>query len=186
MPTISKTLSAADLMPDNEQDQRILLARSEHLAHKLFDENELAEEMNYISFHLGQRERYGIPYEVAKEVIHHFTLTKLPLVPNFIAGIINWRGALTAIIDLKKFFNIPNEIVERDKSIIIIESQGMTAGIITDEIDGSLSYNTMSLDPPLPAGAAIKPEYLYGLHKGVIAIINIHAILAEVKSTFLT
>lgn len=75
-----------------------------------------------------------------------------------------------------------HDTIQKNQSIIIVESEGVTTGILTDAIEGSQSYNSTTLEPPLPAGAAINPEYFYGLHTGLIAIINIQTILAEVKS----
>ncbi len=174
-------ISAADLMPEGEKEKQILFSRSEKLSKKSIDEKELQQEIHYIHFRLGSSESYGIPYDVAKEVIHCVAMTPLPNVPDFIAGVINWRGALVTLLNLKNYFHLSVSILEKNGSIIVVESEGMTVGIVADYILGSSAYRQSSLDAPLPAGVSIKQEYLYGLHNGVTAIINIHTILKDIK-----
>lgn len=179
---------AADLMPKDENAQRILLKRAELIAQQKINELKKVEMISYIIFRLGTKEYYGIPYQSAKEVMRHATLTKLPHSPSYVAGIINRRGALLTILDLNKFFNIQSisssEKSENAKDIIVVSDNKMTVGILTDHIEGSDQYEPNRLDSALSTESLVKPEYVIGLDKAKIAIINISTIIADIKLNF--
>jgi len=170
-------LSAHDLMPKHKEASRILLARANHLAIHDLDKKEKEGFISYIKFRLGVNECYGVPYHYTKEVMQHIIPTKVPFVPDFIAGVINRRGSLLAVFDLKKMFHIQSSTVEHGY-IILITNQHMTVGFLADSIDGSDTYDPTTLDTALPSEDLTKSDYIIGLHKGVTAIINVDAIFS--------
>lgn len=172
---------ASELMPTNADALRILHERAARFA-KIEEKPEALESISYIRFKLFH-EFYGMPYPFIKEVLHKITITQVPLMPSFIAGIINWNGKLLTIIALKKFFNIQGEELhaEKTKSIIVVAAKEMNVGILVDDITNNSTYSPSLLDPPLPQTKDIKSEYIIGLHEGNTAIINIETVLADIK-----
>lgn len=169
--------SAADFMPQGEVEKQILVKRANQLAKIEINKAEQESLTKYIRFRLGQNEVYGIPYEKTKEVMNNRLLTRMPNVPLVVAGVINRRGALIAVIDLKKVFHITAVEEEKSKYIIIVTGGDMVVGILVDDIEGSDVYNSSLLDPPV-VSQEIPPEYILGINQGNTTIINIDSILA--------
>lgn len=178
---ITNQIHAASLLPQDVDSQRILQLRSQQLAKATYETEEVniqTESIKYICFNLGQaQEQYGIPYQFVKEVISNIQPTKLPLVPKHIAGIINRRGTLVTVIDLKHFFHTKFPESDNEQYIIIIQAMNITIGIMADDIEGSNIYESNKLDPPFTFLDIIKPELIIGIHQGVTAIINVEALV---------
>src|SRR5207237_9657241 len=94
-------VSAEDLMPCTEKDLQVLNHRAEHLSRIHVEQKKLNETTTYVKFKVSENEYYGIPYQFVKEVMHNVMLTKLPRMPDHIAGIMNRRSTLITVLDLK-------------------------------------------------------------------------------------
>lgn len=174
-------LTAAECMPKDELSLAILNERARILAQqKEITENKLDLEM-YIEFLLGKNERYGIDYEFAKEVVDNIKLTKIPHCIDIIAGVINHRGALIAVLNLKSYFQIKSRANTQNTAAIIISSQGMTVGLLVDNITGYQFYDAKKLEKPIASEGMIKPGYISGLDKGHTAILNINTIFSDLS-----
>lgn len=174
---LARSLPKDELMPHGIEEQAILRLRTELFAAvEIKDFNE--DGTSYIRFSLGEAcESYGVPYQFAQEIIHNELPTKLPGVPPCIAGVINRRGSLIAVVDLKKFFHTQLSDYNEDSYIIVITANGMTMGILADTIEGNAFYEPEKLDPPLSLVDVINPELIIGLHQGRTAIINVEALM---------
>jgi purine-binding chemotaxis protein CheW len=165
--------------PTNENDVNSLRQRAEQLAAPPLEKIKTTELANYIQFSLGPTGKYGIDYNYAKEIINNANITKAPCAPEFVAGIINRRGALIAILDLKRvLFNQTTEY-QADVNIIIVTANHITLGILTNGIDGNHHYDPTNLDTPIPSENITKTEFIVGIHAGEIAMINVDAVIAE-------
>lgn len=167
----------ADLMPDSPTDTRILADRARRYSVHVNEEADQSGQIRYIRFRLGN-ELFGIPYQYAIEVVHSIQLTPMPSVPGFVSGIINHRGSLLAIIDMKHFFPV-EPAAYADASIIIVKNQNITVGILADGISGSDTYSEKTLDAAIPSETAKKPDYILGLHDGRTAVLNMDRILTD-------
>jgi purine-binding chemotaxis protein CheW len=176
---VKHIVNAYSLMPKGKLAKRILSERALRLAEHDEDKDKQTEESRYIRFCLG-KEFYGIPYEAAKEIMHCVGLTKLPHAPRYIAGVVNRRGVLLTVVDLRIFLNI-NTVTSaiNNKYIIVIAHEGMIVGILADNIEGNDAYIHSSLDDALPSESLIKSQYILGIHKGNTAITNIGVVLSD-------
>jgi purine-binding chemotaxis protein CheW len=174
-----KKISAAYFLPKDAISQQILLERAHLLAKEKVNKDEQESLIKYIRFRLGQNESYGIPYEKTNEIIENTLLTRVPHVPFFIAGVINRRGTLIAVIDLKKLFRSPATEEIGNNYIIIVHTQNnMVIGILVDYIDESDVYNPSLLDPAI-SSQGVASQYILGIHEGRTAIINIETMLSD-------
>src|SRR5262249_55253100 len=137
-------------------------------------------EDTYVCFRLGTQEYYGLPYCHAKEIMRNVKPTPLPQAPKFIAGVINRRGALLAVLDLKRLFQITPFEYE-NPYVIVVTGNHMTFGFQADSIEGSRIYDPNALDAPLPSEGLIKSEYILGLHQARTALLKVDAILADIQ-----
>ncbi|CAM4436504.1 MAG: hypothetical protein LEGION0403_FIIPPAGN_00008 [Legionella sp.] len=166
---------ASELMPQGTDALRILKARAELLAKPEVSAIDVRG-IDYVRFQLSPKEHYGISYQHVYEILHHVTVSKPPCIPNFVVGVINWRGSLITVVDLMKFFH-PEYSGVAGKFIIIVSVNDMTLGILAYSIEGSLMYQPNQLSMPLSSAKVANPDYILGLHQSVTAILNIDVLI---------
>lgn len=98
-----------------------------------------------IVFSLGDEE-YGINTLYTKEIIRIPQVTKIPAMPDFIKGIINLRGHVIPVIDLKIKFGFPPSEIDVDHRILILDLEGMDLGIIVDNVSEVVTIGTQEVE----------------------------------------
>ena len=91
------------------------------------------DKKQYVIFYLADK-RFGVDINQTKEILSNTNLTFVPDSPDFISGIINLRGSVVPVVDLKLRLNINGEKKEKEEKIIIIELDDLTAGMMVDEV----------------------------------------------------
>lgn len=172
---------AIDLMPKDKRSVQVLHDRAVILAKHITTEESTLNLIHYVRFMIGRNEFYGIPYHSAKEVIDNVIFTELPCTIDCIAGVINHRGKLLTLIDLKKFFHSTSSNSKSCTNIIIVNAHNMSIGILADEIIGSQSYDEKELNAITPNEGLINTRYIIGLHQGITAILNVETIMLDLQ-----
>ncbi len=143
----------------------------------------MAEERQFVVFKLineGQVSEFAVPIANVQEIIPLPEPTRLPQVPDFIEGIINLRGKIIPIIDLKKRFALgPTDDVQEKRSIII-DLEGQIIGVIVDEVNEVLRLAEDKIEAPPTAISGITAEYLSGVGK----LANRLLIILDVEKIF--
>lgn len=118
----------------------------------------------YVSFVL-QGEEYGVPILHVKEIIRYETLTHIPQSPPFVDGVLNLRGQVIPVINLREKFNLDR--CEHDKStrIIVVEMDKRVVGMVVDEVSEVLQINANQISPPPPMGTTLDTAFIYGMGK---------------------
>lgn len=181
---ISEITIAAHCMPKSKASRRILHERAELISKESAGEKKTDETNSYIHFYLGNTEKYAIDYQYTKEVANIVNMTRLPCAPSYVAGIINRRGALITVLDLKQMLFNQTTPYQNEAKIIIVYFENITLGVLVDRIIGNKNYNKNTLDPSFPSENIIKMEYLLGLHEGEVALLNIPTIVSAVSTVF--
>ena len=141
-------------------------------------ERETGRSKDIIEFTLAT-ENYGIDSAFVNEVYKLKDLTPLPGVPEYVLGIVSVRGNIIAVVDLKKFFNLPTKgLGELDKVIILSDSQ-MEFGILTDSVNGIKTIFQDELFPVPPSIKGIGGEYIEGITKDRLIILNAVKLLSD-------
>lgn len=122
------------------------------------------EEVQLVAFRLSNEE-YGVSITQVQEIIRRSEPTRIPQTPPFVEGVINLRGNLIPIIDLKKRFKLPESETDDNTRIVIVEVEDQTVGIIVDAVSEVLRLTTDAIEPPPPGVATIEAEYLKGVGK---------------------
>ncbi len=158
--------------PDNDpRDARILSERARQLAREA-DPGYLSDNgLELVEFNLAE-ETYGIELKYIREIFVLKELTGLPGVPPFIRGIINVRGTIVSVVDLKQFFGLAETNAADSKQIIILSSQNMEFGILTDRIIGVRKRPKSAMQPPIPTLSGIRARHLKGIIDGRIAVLD--------------
>jgi len=147
----------------------------------------MAEEIQLVVFKLKSGDlvcEYGVPIKKVQEIIPMTQPTRLPQVPDFVEGIINLRGKIIPIIDLKKRFGMePSELTGQTRSIVI-EIEGQTAGIVVDEVSEVLRLSTDTIEAPPAVIGGITADYLTGVGKvgdRLLILLDVDKILNDVE-----
>lgn len=138
-------------------------------------------EVQLVVFRLGAEE-YGVPITQVQEIIHLTTPTRMPGAPAFVEGVINLRGKVIPVIDLKKRFALETAEYTDDARIVVVEIAGHTVGVIVDEVSEVLRLPKSSIDPPPAIIAGITAEYLWGVGKlqdRLLILVDLEKILTE-------
>ncbi|MGB9668395.1 MAG: chemotaxis protein CheW [Thermosulfidibacteraceae bacterium] len=121
----------------------------------------------FISFMLG-RENYGIDMLNIKEIIEIPPITRVPKVPSYVLGVINLRGYIVPVVDLKKRFNIYESMYdESEKKIIVLEgeSKEKIVGILVDRVNEVVSIEESQVELPSNLIAGIDREFISRIGK---------------------
>ena len=124
-------------------------------------------------------ENYGIGSGLVREIYPLKDFTPLPGVPAYILGIVNIRGSILPIVDLKIFFNLPEKGLGELNRLIILHDEQMEFGILADKVEGMRTiYNEEIL--PVPQNITrIGEEYLKGITRNRIIIIDANKLLRD-------
>ncbi len=135
-----------------------------NLENQLFEQEEDTQRGRFLTFNLGE-EIYGIEIEYVTEIIGLQHITKIPEVAEYIKGIINLRGKIIPVIDMRLKFN--KEPIEYDDRtcIVVVDTQEMIVGLIVDEVAEVLTINDENVSPPPSYKSGIKNRYIKGIGK---------------------
>jgi len=133
-----------------------------------------AKEDDYIEiteFYLAS-EWYGIETRYISEVHQLKDFTELPCTPDFVFGIMNVRGEIISVIDIKKFFGLPRRGLSDLNKVIILKGDEMEFGILVDEILGVRHIFISNLKTDLPTLTDIRSDYLMGVTVDRLVILD--------------
>jgi purine-binding chemotaxis protein CheW len=167
-------------VPSQEQKYNILQARAKLYAEES-KKKEMKEDYRSILFFNLAYETYGIELEYIREVYPLKELTPIPTSSNHILGIINVRGKILSVVDIRKFFDLPEKGLTDLNKVIILQSDELEFGILADSIIGVREIELNKLQPSLPTLIDIREKYLKGVTNDRITILDGMKILSGKK-----
>ena len=167
------------LTPTPEEQKRILKARACALVRETPRED-TTECIEVVEFLLAY-ERYGLELPYVREVYPLKELTSLPCTPPFVVGIINVRGRLLSVLDIKNFFDLPAKGLTDLNKVIIVHDPSMEFGILADALLGVRSIPIEEIQASLPTLTGIREEYLKGVTKDRLVILDAGRLLSDKK-----
>ena len=146
----------------------------------------------YLTFQLGG-EMFAVGILNVKEIIEYGHLTEIPMMPAFIRGVINLRGAVVPVIDLAARFGGKTTQVARRTCIVILEvaDQELRSdiGIMVDAVSEVLEIPSSEIEPPPSFGARIRADFISGMGKiagRFVIILNINNVLSVQEISMLS
>ncbi|MEW6234886.1 MAG: chemotaxis protein CheW [Candidatus Omnitrophota bacterium] len=133
-------------------------------------------------------EEYGVPILCVQEIIRYETLTRVPQSPPFIDGVLNLRGQVIPVMNLRKKFSLPPRELDKSTRIIVVEVKKRVVGIVVDEVSEVLQINAESIDPPPPMGAQINTNFIQGMGKldeHLVILLDIDKVLSSDEVTMM-
>lgn len=164
--------------PPAEETRRILHQRALVLAAELAATHPLDAGIDVLEFRLAH-ERFGIECSWVREVYPLETLTPVPCTPEFVLGIVNLRGEIVSVIDVRRFFELPEGGLSDLNKVIVLASGDMVFGIVADAILGVRRILLSELQPSLPTLTGIRDKYLKGIAPERMVILDAERLLSD-------
>ncbi len=148
----------------------------------LYEREELKEQTRQIVLFRLSREWYGVEITNVREVTRVGKITYLPSSPEYIAGIVNLRGKILSVTDLKTMIGLTHQEPTDKTRIIAVESGMLETGLLVDEVVESIEVPVSKVEPPLVTLPAEEARYIEGQCKvdnKLIALISVEKILGK-------
>jgi len=107
----------------------------------------MQQELHIVGFQVG-RETYGVPITSLHEIVRVPEITAVPDAPDYLEGVINLRGKIVSVMDLRKRFGDANATIGKQNRILVVEHQGRLAGLIVDSASEVLKVPVEDVDAP--------------------------------------
>ncbi|MBT8763122.1 chemotaxis protein CheW [Desulfohalobiaceae bacterium Ax17] len=122
------------------------------------------ELLQLVTFRIGEEE-FGVDILRVQEIIRMLEITRVPNAPDFVEGVINLRGKVIPIIDLRKRFGLTVKDHDKHTRIIVVEINDMVVGFVVDAVSEVLRIPADIVEPPPPVVAGVDSEYISGVGK---------------------
>jgi len=148
----------------------------------LYDDEDTQKD-KYLTFNLA-KEDYGIEICYVTEIIGIQNITDLPEMPDFIRGVINLRGKVIPVMDVRARFKLPDRDYDERTCIIVVEIRDTAVGLVVDEVREVMDIPEESVEPPPKATGRENSNFLQGLGKvgnDVKIILNVSQLLFDTE-----
>ena len=135
----------------------------------------------YLTFALGNEE-YGIEILRVREIIGLMDITTVPQTPGYMKGVVNLRGKVIPVIDLRLKFSMPEEEHTQETCVIVVEVNNTQIGIIVDSVSEVVDIGGGEIEEPPDFGQGIDTDFIMGLGKvkeKIIILLAIEAVLSS-------
>ncbi len=141
------------------------------------------DEQQLVVFDLST-EAYGVDIGAVREIIRLQDITRVPRTPEFVEGVINLRGKVIPVVDLRKRFGLPAEEESKENRIVVVDIGAQDIGVIVDAVTEVLRISTESVEPPASVITTADSEYLLGIAKldsRLIILLDLEQVLTEAE-----
>lgn len=156
----------------------ILRARAQVLASPEERAPTAGESLELLVFRIAH-ERYALETRHVREVSPLVDLTPVPCTPEFMRGMVNVRGRITPVIDIKKFFDLPDAGLTDLHCIIVVRGSDVEFGLLADVVEGVRSIPVGSLQASLPTLTGIRADYLKGVTADRLVVLELDRLLTD-------
>ncbi|WP_029915376.1 chemotaxis protein CheW [Pelobacter seleniigenes] len=142
-------------------------------------DNEDTQKDKYLTFHLAG-EDYGIEIRYVIEIIGIQNITEVPDMPSFIRGVINLRGKVIPVMDVRARFNLKDRDYDDRTCIIVVNVEGTEVGLVVDEVSEVADIPESHVEPPPKTSKDSESSYIQGMGKinnDVKILLDVHKLL---------
>ena len=126
--------------------------------------SKIDEIVQLVTFKLGNEE-FALDILKVQEINRIVEITKVPKAPDFVEGVINLRGRVIPIVDIRKKFHLNIKEATKETRIIVVNIINKTIGLIVDSVSEVLRINSSTIQPPPPLIAGLDSDYIKGVGK---------------------
>lgn len=145
------------------------------------EQNSLDELIQLVSFKLGNEE-FGVDIRKVQEINRMVEITKIPQAPHYCEGVINLRGKVLPVIDLRKKFEMEIEEWTRNTRIVVCEDGNSIVGIIVDAVEEVLRIPSSTIEPAPKIVSSVGSDYINGVAKldeRLLIFLDVSKIISE-------
>jgi len=127
-------------------------------------------------------EFYGVDIGAVNTIIRMQEITKIPRTPEFVEGVINLRGSIVPVIDLRKRFGLPVGDATKSSRIVVVEAGGQMIGMVVDAVAETLRLSADMIEPPSPVVVNVDSAYVRGVGKQenrLVILIDLEKVLTQ-------
>ncbi len=135
----------------------------------------------FLTFQLGD-ELYGVDILRVQEIKGYTTVTKIPNTPDYIKGVLNLRGTIVPIVELRTIFGMPAIDYTMLTVIVVVVVRDRIMGLVVDSVSDVLNISVKDIQPPPAVGAKGDVNFLSGIGKSgdkLITLLNVDRLLSE-------
>jgi purine-binding chemotaxis protein CheW len=139
------------------------------------------EVLQLVTFRLGNEE-FGVNIHELQEIIRMMPITRVPKAPSFVEGVVNLRGQVIPIIELRKRIGMASAEHDKGTRIIVVQIDRKTVGFIVDQVGEVKRIPSRVVEPPPPIVAGIESEYINGVGKledQLLILLDLNRLLSE-------
>jgi purine-binding chemotaxis protein CheW len=140
----------------------------------------MGEELKVIVFALAHEE-YGVEVDKVRTIERMLPMTRVPKTPAFVKGVINLRGVVVPVIDLRGRFGLPEKEYTENSRIIIVNVKEMEVGMIVDSANDVIDVDSDQIEQPPEIVGGIQAKYLRGVAKvgegRLLIVLNLEEVL---------
>lgn len=142
------------------------------------------DQHQYLTFMLGG-EVFALGILAIKEIMEYEIPTDVPMMPAFVRGVVNIRGAVVPVIDLCARFGRPSTPVSKKTCIVIVETalhgESQVLGVVVDAVNEVLEIPRTDIEPPPSFGVSVRTDFIHGMGKvreKFVIILNLDSVLS--------
>ena len=146
------------------------------------------KEKQLVVFDLAS-ESYGVDIGAVREIIRMQEITRVPRAPDFVEGVINLRGKVIPVVDLRKRFGLAVGEENKDNRIVVVDIGGQDIGVVVDAVTEVLRIPAGAIEPPSSVITSADFEYLLGIVKladKMIILLELESVLSEKEKDLLS
>ncbi|HOZ46085.1 MAG TPA: chemotaxis protein CheW [Candidatus Hydrogenedentes bacterium] len=144
-----------------------------------------AQAGKYLTFLLG-KETYGLPILKVQEIIKLIAITSVPRTPEFVRGVINLRGKVIPVVDLRRKFGMES-IEDTERTCIIVmevvrSAHAITMGALVDAVSEVIEVTAGQIEPPPTFSASVRTDFIRGMGKlgeKVVVLLDVDKVMTE-------
>ena len=143
------------------------------------------EILQLVTFTLDNEE-YAVAILKVQEIIRMKEITRVPNSPAFVEGVINLRGKVIPVVDLRKKFDLAEKENDEQSRIMIMDIQGITMGLVVDSVSEVLRIPSNTVEPTPPMASNISAEFIKGIAKledRLIILLDMDRLLGRAEET---
>ncbi len=144
--------------------------------------SETMEDLKLIVFQLVDKE-YAIPVDQVRSIEKPQHITRVPRTPSYVKGVINLRGVVTPIIDLRSRFDLPSSVPTESTRVIIVGLDDKEVGFIVDAANDVLDVERETIEPSPEVVGVVEAEYIGGVvkqNKRLLILLHLDKILQSI------
>jgi purine-binding chemotaxis protein CheW len=152
--------------------QSRLKERARQYAQPKQAEQDIQQDVYHVlTFHLGG-ERYAVEVKAVRGVRSVERITRVPSTPPFYRGVVNVRGQILSVLELRAFFNVPYDMSHTPKEMITIEASGLTLALLADHVNDVISIIKSDVE-------SVDLRYAFGVTRTRLTILDVEQIVAD-------